>query len=97
MFNKNNPTLMYFFAEWCPHCKNFQTEWNNIKKQLGGKSINLVERSCVKYPEYCNSIKPLNGYPSIFFISQDDKLPIEYTGNRTSKDLIKFTKSLIKN
>ena len=91
MFDLKSPTIMYFYAEWCPHCKNFMPEWKKFKEQVAGQKINAVERSCVEYADYCSNVTSLEGYPSIYFIPASGT-PVEYTGPRNAKELLKFYK-----
>ena len=31
--------IILYYANWCPHCKQYLSEWNNIKKNL---NINFI-------------------------------------------------------
>jgi len=33
-------TLMMFYVDWCPHCKTAKPEWESLKADYDGKSIN---------------------------------------------------------
>lgn len=88
-YNKELSTLIYFYAEWCPLCQQFAPEWNKFKK-IVTNNVNIVERSCVKYENYCSKIKLLNGYPTLYFIDSKSNKIKEYTGNRTANDLKDF-------
>lgn len=40
--------VLFFFAEWCPHCKNAKPEWNKFKEEYEGKVLNGWEIKCVE-------------------------------------------------
>ena len=36
----NNAELLFFYADWCPHCKNAKPHWDRLSKEYDGKQIN---------------------------------------------------------
>lgn len=41
--------LMYFFTDWCPHCKKAKPEWAKITEYLDSNKINNYNVHCVEY------------------------------------------------
>jgi len=45
---RNQEALVYFFhADWCPHCKRAQPEWEAFRSQYDGTVINGYKIKCV--------------------------------------------------
>jgi thiol-disulfide isomerase/thioredoxin len=65
--------LMYFFTDWCPHCKTAKPEWEKIKEYLDGNKINNYNIHCIEYD--CSKQTPdvedlmdkykVEGYPTM--------------------------------
>ena len=36
----NSAELLFFYADWCPHCKTAKPIWNDLKSQYENKTIN---------------------------------------------------------
>jgi thiol-disulfide isomerase/thioredoxin len=55
--NKNIPNtgtteniqILFFTVDWCPHCKNAQTPWNNFHANHNNKQIKNAHITCIKY------------------------------------------------
>ena len=41
--------IMFFHADWCPHCKTAKPEWENLKKEYNNKVINGYEVIFIDY------------------------------------------------
>jgi glutaredoxin len=41
--------IMFFTADWCPHCKQAKTPWNDFKAGYHNKRINDIQISCIEY------------------------------------------------
>ena len=39
---KGQPTVIHFWATWCPYCKKLQPELNRLGKKYKDKSVNVV-------------------------------------------------------
>jgi thiol-disulfide isomerase/thioredoxin len=93
MFNLNNPSIILFYANWCGYCKEFMPNWNRFKMLLQDKEINIYEIESSN--KFINKIKNFNGFPSIYYI--DNNQVIEYNDKRDYKSLINFVYNKIKN
>ena len=88
--------LLFFYADWCPHCKTAKPEWDALKKENEGKVINGYS---VIYTEY-NCVDPspeledlmnkyeIKGYPTIKLIK--DGQVIDYDAKPTTSTLNQF-------
>lgn len=45
--NSNIVEVMYFYTNWCPHCKNAKPEWDQFKTIYQGKTINNMKINCL--------------------------------------------------
>lgn len=41
--------ILFFTVDWCPHCKNAATPWNDFSTSHHNKRINNVNVQCIKY------------------------------------------------
>lgn len=69
----NTADLMYFFTDWCPHCKKAKPEWAKITEYLDSNKINNYNVHCIEYD--CSKQTPeievlmdqyqIEGYPTM--------------------------------
>jgi thiol-disulfide isomerase/thioredoxin len=93
--------LLLFSVDWCPHCKTAKPEWDSLKKDYQGKTINgyvviFTEVNCTnENPEVeklMNTYK-VEGYPTIKLLK--DGQIIEYDAKPTKETLEQFLKSVL--
>jgi len=58
---KNKYTLKLYYADWCPHCVNFKSIWNNCKTSYGNKLI-FIDVDCTNNNP---DLPYVNGFPTI--------------------------------
>lgn len=81
---RGKPTeVFFFFAEWCPHCKNAKPEWNKFKEEYNGKVMNGWQIQCVEVNctdennETSNKLiaeYKVESYPTIIMVVGDNKI-----------------------
>jgi thiol-disulfide isomerase/thioredoxin len=90
--NNNNATIIYFYTEWCPYCK----KWNSFKDlvdlQSFKETLTLKEVDCDKNPEIADNYK-IDGYPTIKLIYNGEVY--DYDAKPESKTLLQFVESII--
>ena len=88
--------LILFYVDWCPHCKTAKPEWDKVKEQYQGKSINgytilMTEHNCTEdsagNEELLNRYK-IEGYPTIKLLK--DNQIIEFDAKPTQDNLEQF-------
>ena len=94
--NGNTAELLFFFANWCPHCKTAKPIFNDLKQEYENKTINgykilFTEIDCSE--ESAEVEKLMNqynveGYPTIKLL-KDDQI-IEYDAKPSKEILVKF-------
>lgn len=84
---KQDKTTLYLFkAEWCPHCKDFKSTWNNLKSNMESK----VDFVMFDSDENAAEIKQYNieGFPTL--ILKAGGKAIEYVGPRDFDSVKEF-------
>lgn len=89
-------TMTLFYTDWCAQCKPVRSTWNQLPAELSNRKLNIKLRAidCEKDKGTCTRLN-INGYPSIVFENQSGR-PIEYTGNKTTKDIADFAAQQMK-
>lgn len=96
-------TVVFIYANWCPHCRDMKPEWNELKNQLG----DTVETIEIEDSDFDKDMKlhtirnqKLNGekidvygYPTMFKIHNGHA--DYYGGNRTTSDMYNWVKGNI--
>jgi len=92
----NEAELMFFYADWCPHCKTAKPVWEDITSEYENKTINgykvvFTEVNCTtenaKVEEMMNKYK-IEGFPTIKLIK--DGQVIEFDAKPTKDNLTQF-------
>ena len=99
--SNKNATLMLFYVDWCPHCKTAKPEWESLKEEYDGKSINgyivnFTEYNCTEessdISELINKYE-IEGYPTIKLIK--DNQVIEYDAKLTKSTMEQFLQTVL--
>lgn len=104
--NVNNPTLVYYWADWCGVCQRFKNTWNEFKKQAAQKYPNLQiselnignNKDLIKMASQVG----VEGYPTLMLFNVSNK-PIKKSvlvpkdKDQVSQDSIKDLDVFIKN
>ncbi len=93
--------LLFFFADWCPHCKTAKPIWNDLKTEYQNKTINgyqvvFTEINCSE--ETAEVDKMMNqysveGYPTIKLLK--DGQVIEYDAKPSKETLTQFLNTVL--
>jgi thiol-disulfide isomerase/thioredoxin len=94
-------TLMLFYVDWCPHCKTAKPEWESLKAEYDGKSINgytvyFEEYNCTNETAETSQLMDkynIEGYPTIK-LSKDNQI-IEYDAKPTKVTLDQFLHTVL--
>jgi thiol-disulfide isomerase/thioredoxin len=101
--NVSNGTaeLLFFYANWCPHCKTAKPIWNELKTEYENKTINgykvlFTEVDCSE--ETTEVDKMMNqynveGYPTIKLLK--DGQVIEYDAKPSKETLVQFLNTVL--
>lgn len=94
-------TLMLFYVDWCPHCKTAKPEWDSLKSEYDGKSINgytihFTEHNCTNESAEVSQLMDkynIEGYPTIK-LSKDNQI-IEYDAKPTKSTMEQFLNTVL--
>ena len=94
-------TLMLFYVDWCPHCKTAKPEWESLKSEYDGNTINgytitFVEHNCTNESEDVSQLMDkynIEGYPTIKLLK--DNQVIEYDAKPTKSTMEQFLNTVL--
>ena len=97
----NSAELLFFFADWCPHCKTAKPIWDDLKtgyenKKINGYRVVFTEVNCSE--ESAEVEKMMNkynveGYPTIKLLK--DGQIIEYDAKPSKETLNQFLNTVL--
>jgi len=99
--NGTTAELLFFYADWCPHCKTAKPIWNDLKTEYQNKTINgynviFTEVNCSEEtPEVDQMMNKYNveGYPTIKLLK--DGQIIEYDAKPSQETLSQFLNTVL--
>lgn len=94
-------TMMLFYVDWCPHCKTAKPEWESLKSQYDGKTINgytinFMEYNCTNETDEVSNLMDkykIEGYPTIKLIKDNEV--IEYDAKPTKSTMEQFLNTVL--
>jgi thiol-disulfide isomerase/thioredoxin len=97
----NSAELMFFYADWCPHCKAAKPIWNDLKSEYENKTVNgykiiFTEVDCSEETSEVEKLMNqynVEGYPTIKLIK--DGQVIEYDAKPSRETLNKFLNTVL--
>lgn len=97
----NEAELLFFYTDWCPHCKTAKPDWAEVKAEYENKTINgyhiiFTEVNCTtesdEVEKMMNKYK-IEGYPTIKLLK--DGQIIEYDAKPSKDTIIQFLNSVL--
>ena len=93
--------LLFFYADWCPHCKTAKPIWNEIKQEYENKSVNgynivFTEINCTTESAEVDKLMDqykVEGFPTIKLLK--DGQVIEYDAKPTEDTIDKFLNTVL--
>jgi thiol-disulfide isomerase/thioredoxin len=93
--------LMLFYVDWCPHCKTAKPEWDQVKTEFQGKTINghqilFKEINCTEESpenEKLMNTYSIKGYPTVKLVK--DGQVVEFDAKPTKSTLTQFLNSAV--
>lgn len=101
--NVSNSTaeLLFFYANWCPHCKVAKPIWNDLKSEYENKTINgykiiFTDVDCSEETAEVDKMMnqySIEGYPTIKLLK--DGQIIEYDAKPSRETLVQFLNTVL--
>ena len=85
---KNKDFALWFYANWCGHCKDMESEWNNLEKDCKHKYNVARVRDDMKDKLVHNLGSIATGFPTIVTI-RNGKVVATHNKERNSSELLK--------
>jgi len=85
---RSNLTFIKFYVPWCGHCTRLKPVWEDLAYKAEGGNFKIAEVDCSKNGKVCDA-QGLDGYPSLILF-KDGKKVGEYSGKRTSSEMLAF-------
>jgi len=89
--DETKDVFVKFYAPWCGHCKALVPIFEKVAERVKGNP-NLI---IAKIDATANEVEgiPIQGFPTIkFWPANNKKEPIDYEGERTEEEFMKFLK-----
>lgn len=83
------PSMVLFYAPWCPHCKTIMGDWEKLRKRVG-QNIEIVKVNCDEKPEMAEK-HDVKGFPTIILFKDGKK--IHFEGSRNLENFMTFIKN----
>lgn len=99
--NGNTAELLFFYADWCPHCKTAKPIWNDLQNEYENKTINgytvvFTEVNCSEETAEVDNMMnkySVEGYPTIKLLK--DGQIIEYDAKPSKETLTQFLNTVL--
>ena len=93
---KEGKKLVWFYAEWCGHCKPMHSDWDKAAKKINedGKNKMIKIDAGGKSPEQQKIAQKyqVDGFPTVSLYENGSKVE-DYVGDRTEDAIVAFAKS----
>jgi thiol-disulfide isomerase/thioredoxin len=92
--------IMFFFADWCPHCKKAKPEWEKFTATYNNKDVGFYKIICdsVDCTDGENRLiqeYSIDGYPTVILVKDGKR--VNFSGRITESNLNDFIESECKN
>ncbi|EER02313.1 protein disulfide-isomerase A6 precursor, putative [Perkinsus marinus ATCC 50983] len=84
----NELWVVEFYADWCGHCQQFAPEYEKAASALAG----IVNLAAVN-DQSVMGLYGVQGFPTVKFFGEDKSKPVDYSGPREAKGLVKYALS----
>ena len=98
---KGTAELLFFYADWCPHCKTAKPVWNSLKTEYQNKTVHgykilFTEVNCSEETAEVDKLMTqynVEGYPTIKLLK--DGTVIDFDAKPTQENLNQFLNTVL--
>jgi len=86
--NSKKDVLVEFYAPWCGHCKKLTPIYDELGAKMADEDVEIVKMDAT-----ANDVPQgydVRGFPTLFWLPKDTKIPVSYEGGRELPDFIKY-------
>lgn len=80
--------LLEAYAPWCGHCKKLTPIYEELAQKLAGETDIVIAKMDATENEH--PAMPVTGFPTLKLFKPNSKVGVNYDGDRSLKDLVKF-------
>ena len=80
--------LLEAYAPWCGHCKKLEPIYVELAQKLSSENDIVIAKMDATENEH--PLMPVTGFPTLRLFKPGNKTPVDYQGDRSLKDLVKF-------
>jgi thiol-disulfide isomerase/thioredoxin len=99
--NKKMAEMMFFYVDWCPHCKTAKPDWNDLKAEYENKTINgykviFTEVNCTNETAEVEQLMDkykIEGFPTIKLIKDGEV--VEYDAKPSKETMEQFLNTVL--
>ena len=96
----NGQKLVWFYADWCGHCKRMHSAWDGAADQMNiNDNVKMIKVNCgnTKNKTHQQLTRKYNitGYPTIMLL-ENGEMVNEYNDGRTQDDLVSYVEQYVK-
>jgi protein disulfide isomerase len=86
--------FIQFYAPWCGFCKEMAPALGEVAKKLENEDV-VIARFDATSNDFDKARFPLSGYPTLFFVKKGEPQtpPEEYTGGRTTEEMLAYLRT----
>jgi len=89
---KDGSWLVWYYADWCGHCKAMENEWENLESKCDNDKRLNIARVNDQYISQLNKNPNVQGFPTIKLYKKGNEVK-DYSGERDSNSFLNFLKS----
>jgi protein disulfide-isomerase A1 len=80
--------LLEAYAPWCGHCKKLEPIYNELAEKLAAEADVVIAKMDATENEH--PLMPVQGFPTLRLFKPGSTTPVDYNGDRSLKDIVKF-------
>lgn len=88
--NIPNKKIVLYYANWCPHCVDFEPIWNKLETKEKLKQMYIFEKYDCAKDKTCEKESAVEGFPTIIIYKNNNKILYPSNLKRTEQNVEEF-------